>query len=214
MMQILNSHREWLEARKGSIGGSDAAAVVGMSPYMSNVELWEIKTGRKKQKDISDSPVVVYGTKAEEHLRNLFRLDFPEYLVMYEPNNFVTNPAYPGCHVSLDGRLYDKAGRLGVLEIKTAEVKSAIQRKKWEDGIPQNYYIQLLHEMAITEAEFAVLCAQLKYCRDGDIWKITKHYKLERADVETDIQILMEVEAAFHECIVNDTPPDLILADI
>ena len=214
MMQILSSREEWLKARAGSIGGSDAAAVLGLSPHMTNVELWEIKTGRREPKDLSDVPVVAYGTKAEEYLRNLFRLDFPEYTVMYEPNNFVTNGAYPGCHVSLDGRLYDQAGRLGVLEIKTAKIQSAAQKKKWDDGIPQHYYIQLLHEMLITGAEFAVLCAQIKWTRDGDVLKVTRHYKLERKDVEPDMQILTDAETKFVKCIKHDTPPDLILATI
>lgn len=214
MMQVLNSREEWLKARAGSIGGSDAAAVLGLSPHMTNVELWEIKTGRREPKDLSDVPVVAYGTKAEEYLRNLFRLDFPEYVVMYEPNNFVTNGLYPGCHVSLDGRLYDQDGRLGVLEIKTAEIQSAAQKKKWDDGIPQHYYIQLLHEMLITGAEFAVLCAQLKWTRDGDVLKVTKHYKLEQKDVEPDMQILTDAETKFVKCIKHDTPPDLILTAI
>ena len=213
MMQVLNSREEWLSARSRSIGGSDAAAVVGLSPYMSNVELWEIKTGRKEPKDLSDVPVVKYGTLAEEHLRNLFRLDYPEYLVMYEPNNFVTNDRYPGRHVSLDGRLYDQAGRLGVLEIKTAEIQSGTQKAKWDDGIPQNYYIQLLHEMAITGATFAVLCAQLRWVRDGDVFKVTKHYKLERAEVEEDIKILMDAEGDFLKYMRQDVAPPLALYD-
>lgn len=32
-------HAEWLKARSYGIGGSDAAAVIGKSPYKSNVEL-------------------------------------------------------------------------------------------------------------------------------------------------------------------------------
>ncbi|SUA78206.1 putative phage-type endonuclease [Pandoraea pnomenusa] len=40
------SRDDWLEVRKNGIGGSDAAAAVGLSPYMSPLELWLIKTGR------------------------------------------------------------------------------------------------------------------------------------------------------------------------
>ncbi|SAL19796.1 endonuclease [Caballeronia telluris] len=40
------SRDEWLSVRKNGIGGSDAAAAVGLSPYMSPLELWLIKTGR------------------------------------------------------------------------------------------------------------------------------------------------------------------------
>ena len=34
------SKPEWLLARKGKIGGSDAAAVLGLNPYKNNVEFW------------------------------------------------------------------------------------------------------------------------------------------------------------------------------
>ena len=37
---------DWLEVRKTGIGGSDAAAAVGLSPYKSQLELWMEKTGR------------------------------------------------------------------------------------------------------------------------------------------------------------------------
>ena len=75
-MHILKSHGDWLQARSGRIGGSDASAVVGMNPYKNNVELWMEKTGQIIPEDISDKPYVQYGTQAEMHLRGLFRLDF------------------------------------------------------------------------------------------------------------------------------------------
>ena len=34
------SREDWLIARKGGIGGSDAAAVLGLNPYKSPVELF------------------------------------------------------------------------------------------------------------------------------------------------------------------------------
>ena len=70
-MEVLKDHEEWLKNRK-RIGGSDAAAVLGLNPYMSNLELWQVKTGLYAPDDISDKPYVIYGTNAEEHLRQLF----------------------------------------------------------------------------------------------------------------------------------------------
>ena len=70
------SRQEWLQERKKGIGGSDAAAIIGLNPYMTNVDLWEIKTGRKEQEDISNKPCVKYGTEAEGPLRELFKLQY------------------------------------------------------------------------------------------------------------------------------------------
>lgn len=43
------SREEWLAHRRNGIGGSDAAAVVGMSEYTSPYMLWCDKTGRSKE---------------------------------------------------------------------------------------------------------------------------------------------------------------------
>lgn len=45
------SKPEWLLARKGKIGGSDAAAVLGLNPYKNNVEFWNEMVGITKPRD-------------------------------------------------------------------------------------------------------------------------------------------------------------------
>lgn len=40
------SREEWLEDRRRSIGGSDAAALVGMNPCVTPYMLWADKTGK------------------------------------------------------------------------------------------------------------------------------------------------------------------------
>lgn len=213
-MRALGSRDEWLAARSHSIGGSDAAAILGMNPYCSNVELWEIKTGRRPAKYIADKPYVQYGTQAERHLRGLFRLDFPEMYVYYVENNMWTNDAYPWAHYSADGWMYDDAGRLGILEIKTTEILRSMQKEKWNERIPDNYYIQCLHGMLVMDAQFAILKAQLKTVFDGMPYLQTRHYRIERADVEQDLGILADSERVFAEYMKGDAPPALILPEI
>lgn len=211
-MRVFQSREEWLAHRTG-IGGSDAAAIMGMNPYMSNQDLWEIKTDRRRQEDISDKPYVIYGIKAEDHLRELFKLDFPELTVDYVENNMFFNLRYPWAHASLDGWLTDPNGRRGILEIKTSEILKSMQKEKWYDQIPDNYYIQLLHYLLITDADFAVLKAQLKYDYNG-VYLQTRHYYIERSEVTEDIEILKNAEAKFWEHVQNETRPDLLLPGI
>lgn len=207
----LKNRREWLEHRNKYIGGSEASCIVGLNPYMTNLDLWELKTGRRESKDLSDNPFVEYGRNAEEYLRQLFKLDFPQYEVNYIENNSVLNTKYPYAAASLDGWLTDELGRLGVLEIKTTNILQSIQKEKWDHRIPDNYYAQVLWYMAVTEADFAILKAQLKYDYDGEIFLNTKHYKIERSEVEEDIEYLMDAGRKFAEHIRNDTKPNLVL---
>lgn len=213
-MLKLNSRDEWLAMRQNYIGGSDASCVVGLNPYKTNVELWELKTGRRQAENIDDNPFVEYGRKAEDSLRELFALDFPQYAVEYTENNLWLNDDYPFAHASLDGWLTDEIGRFGVLEIKTTSILQSMQKEKWNHRIPDNYYIQVLHYMIVTEADFAILKAQLKYDYDGEIYLTTKHYTIEREDVVEDIDYLIKAEKAFYENMVNDRRPSLLLPAI
>lgn len=210
-MKILKSHEEWLEARSKRIGGSDASAVVGMNPFKTNVDLWLEKTGQIVPEDISDKSYVKYGHDAEPLLRELFKLDFPQYTVNYVENNMFCNEKYQWGHFSADGWLTDEKGRTGILEIKTTEILQSMQKEKWNKQIPDNYYIQILHGFLIMEADFAVLKAQLKTVFDGVPYLQTKHYHIERSDVEADIKYLAEAEEKFWQNVKNRQKPNLIL---
>lgn len=212
-MITLDSREDWLNHRE-RIGGSDASAILGMNPYRTNIELWQIKTGQLIPEDISEKPYVKYGTEAEKYLRELFKLDFPEYQVMYVENNIFLNDKYNFGHASLDGWLIDQNGRRGVWECKTTNILQSMQKEKWNHRIPDNYYVQLLHYLLITEFDFAVLKAQLKYEFNGEIYLQTKHYKIERAEVQEDIEFLESAERKFWKQVQERKRPDLILPEI
>jgi putative phage-type endonuclease len=214
-MKVLATRDEWLEARKNYIGGSDASCIVGLNPYKTNVKLWEEKSGLRKPEDISEKEFVKYGTEAEKYLRELFKLDFPQYEVRYVENNLFLNEWYPFAHASLDGWILEKeTDRKGILEIKTTNILQSVQKEKWNHRIPDNYYIQLLHYLAVTGFDFAILKAQLKYDYNGEIFLNTKHYYIDRTEVEDDIKYLMTEEQKFFEHIRSGEQPALVLPEI
>ena len=210
--EITGSREEWLKRRESMIGGSDAASILGLSPWKSNTQLWREKKGLEKPKDISDKAVVIYGNAAEEHLRELFRLDWPEYTVEYVPHNMWMNERIPWAHASLDGWLIDADGRRGILEIKTAQI-SGRNAAEWKDTIPIKYHCQVLHYLMVTGFDFAILTAKLTR-NYGNRFSTIENYIIEREDVEEDIAALYEAEKAFAESLKGDTPPAAILPEI
>lgn len=210
-MERFFSRAGWLNGRSGRIGGSDAAAIVGCNPYMSNVELWEIKTGRRRQEDISSKSYVIYGTKAEEHIRALFALDYPQFTVDYVENNLWLNDRFPFAHASLDGWLTDPDGRRGILEIKTTNILQSMQREKWDHRIPDNYFCQCLHYLNVTEFDFVILRALIRYEYGGTIFANIKDYTIERSEVLEDLEYLRDEEIKFSEYIKKDKRPPLVL---
>ena len=209
------SREQWLEERKKGIGGSDSAAGLGLNPYMTNVDLWQIKTGRKQQEDVSQKPFVKYGTEAEKHLIALFALDFPEYEVTHADNDLIRHPKYEFLHASLDGRLVEKeTGRRGILEIKTVNIITPRQNEKWANAVPQNYFCQLLHYLNVTGFDFAILKAQFKTEWQNESRLNVRHYYFDRRDFEPDIAFLQSAELEFWDHVINDREPNLILPAI
>lgn len=216
-MITLESRAAWLRHRGKYIGGSDAAAVLGLNPWKSNVELFNEKTGITVPEDISDNPNVKFGTEAEPLIRGLFALTYPGYEVHYAENNSWLNDSYPWAAVSHDGWITDKAtGRKGIWECKTSEIVSSMSKEKWKDKIPDNYYCQILHSFMIREdCDFAHLTALLTFkYGDKEPQQQIRHYHIERSEVAEDIDVLVKAEAEFAELIKRNQAPALKLPNI
>lgn len=207
----------WLKERRKGIGASEASAILGANPYMTNVELWEIKTGRRVPEDISDKPYVKYGLEAEKHLRSLFALNYPEYKVSHKEFEIIRSLQYPFIFATLDGKLQHKeTGAKGILEIKTTEILSSMARESWKERVPDNYYIQCLHQILATGWEYNILMAQLKYIYGNcDVRLITRHYRWTKEEVTADLNFLLDREIDFWtNFVLPDKRPPLILPNI
>lgn len=206
------TREQWLKERKKGIGGSDAATILGLNPYKSNIDLWNEKTGKVKAEDISDKPYVKYGTEMEDILRESFKIKHPEFFITHKENTIIKHKKYPFLFASLDGEILEVAtGREGVLEIKTSEILRSMQKEKWKDKIPDNYYCQVLHYLNVTGYEFAKLFAELRY---DENYQVTKTYTIERKDVEEDIKYLEQKEIEFWRYVEEDKRPPLVLPNI
>ena len=60
------TRQQWLEQRRKTIGGSDAAAIVGLSKYASPFSVWAEKTGRLPEKE--DSEAMRQGRDLEDYV--------------------------------------------------------------------------------------------------------------------------------------------------
>jgi len=206
------SRDEWLKERKSGIGGSDASAIMGFNPYKSNIDLWEEKLGISESEDISDKPYVKYGIDMENILRESFKVKHPELIVEHEENTIIRHKEYPFLFASLDGKITDtKTGKIGILEIKTSDIRQSMHKEKWKgDNIPWNYYTQVLHYMNVVNADFAYLFAELTY---DEKYQANKTYFIDISDedVKESIRILQEKEIEFWKCVEEKRRPSRTL---
>ena len=204
------NREEWLAARKGTIGGSDIPIICGFSKYKTAVELWKEKTGRMAPVDLSGNARVQYGTMAEEPLRQLFTLKHTkEYQVEYHPFRVYYSEEYPFMTCTLDGeitRLSD--GAKGVWECKTVLVQNRQTLEEWNgSSIPDDYYLQVLHQIFVYQADFVILNAELRYPSGRSE---IREYSIEAdsEQVQSDIANLIIPEAVkFNQYLVEDKSP-------
>lgn len=200
---------EWLNTRSVGIGASEGAAAVGMSPWQTPIELWKLKSGITAPKDLSGNAAVEQGNRMEPILRNFYMGTHEEYTLEYHPYDIIYQEDRPWLFATLDGELIDEGGRHGILEIKTATPNGKAGWDKWANGnLPQNYYIQTLHQMLATGYEFVRLFAAL-YSLNGDI--TLREYEIERNDVKDDMDWLLEQETEFWRKVTNNIMPAMPL---
>ena len=215
-VSVYQSREEWLEARKDGLGASDAPALLGVSPWKNNVQLWEEKCGVTIPEDIGDNPAVKYGNDAEPLLRQFFMLDHPEYGLSFTPYKIIRHQDYPFITCTPDGELLENVtDRRGGLEIKTTQILSPVGWQHWKGRIPDNYYAQVCHQMLATGWEFVELLVQIKYTTaSGEDRKETRHYKIEREDAREDIDLVEQEAIRFWRCVEQRKRPNLKLPPI
>lgn len=202
----------WLKLRLNGIGGSDAGTVLGLNKYKTNLELWEEKTGRAES-EFTGNEATRYGQKAEEHIRALFHLDHPDYNLDYHEFRMHGNEKYPFMYATLDGELTGY-GRKGILEIKTATIQNNGQWREWENRIPDTYFAQVVHQLTVTEWDFAYVRAYLRYYTHGELRATVRDYYIEASEIEHDAEALIKAETEFWDCVTTGREPGLILPEI
>lgn len=141
------TREEWLELRRKSLGASEAAAALGVSPYQTPVELWQRKVGLIP--DQEESEAMRWGSLLEPVILGEYARRTGRRIVGEQ--GFTRHPGYPCLTATPDAVTED--GRL--VEVKTASAWAKEWGDEDSDEIPDHYLIQVAHQMAVTGAEVA-----------------------------------------------------------
>lgn len=201
---VMDDRKQWLKERGKGIGGSDAASIIGMSPWKTLQDLWREK--KYGAEEISND-AIRYGTEAEGPLRKLFMLKHPEFDVQHMDNVTLESNEAPFMRYSPDGLIYDlKNDKKGILEIKTSMINNSMSYQNWKDDkVPDQYYIQTLHGLLVTKFDFVVYTAELRFV-DGSSKIIERSYQTK--DVQDDLEILKNKEIeVWNEYFLADKEP-------
>lgn len=188
------SKEEWLRYRKRGIGGSDVAALLGISKWKSEIELWLDKTNQTDNL-IEENEAMQWGYIMEPVIRKHFAEVTGKTVL--EIKAILQHPEYPFMLADVDGLTVDDAGNPAILEIKTA---SEYKRSEWEQDIPAYYQTQVQHYLCVTgtvKAYVAVLIG-------GNTFRVYE------VDADAEVQrMLITLEQAFWNKVKNMIRPEM-----
>ena len=181
---------EWLELRRQGIGGSDAAAIVGLDRYRSAFDVYADKLGLKQEQP--DNEAMRQGRDLEDYVAQRFMEATGKKV--RRRNTILQHPEHHWMLGNIDRWVI---GENAGLECKTTSV---LNRAKFSQGeFPPNYYVQCVHYMAVTGAERWYLGVLV-------LNKAFHVFAIERD--ENEIAALIEAEKHFWENhIMKQIPP-------
>jgi putative phage-type endonuclease len=189
------TREDWLRMRECGLGGSDALAASGLSPYKSPYALWLEKTGMVEFPD-EDNEFMAWGRRLEPVIADAFAEETG--LTISRLPFLFRSKEHPFMLADIDRLIYDpETGEYGVLEIKNT---SSWNARDWEDEAPIYATVQNLHYQIVLGLRWGYVAGLI----GGNHLAI--HKVVLDDDVESDI---LSLENTFWNKVMDNDPPAL-----
>lgn len=196
-MSETQAREDWLAARRRGIGGSDAAAVLGMSRWKSPLQVYLEKRGESA--GAPDNEPMLWGRLLEPVIRQQYAERTGREVLV--PGSIMAHPRHDWMLANLDGITTDRR----VIEIKTARTDHD-WGEPGTDEIPGHYLLQVQHYMAVT----GFLVADVAVLIGGS------DFRLYEVPADSELQeMIISGEADFWQRVIDGVPPDPVsFADV
>lgn len=184
-----NDH--WLEVRKLGIGGSDIGALLGVNKFKSPIDIWGDKIGTGKK--FEGNRFTYWGHKLEKIVAEEFTAQHSDYQVSELDVSMKRGYAL----ANIDRLIHHPEKGYGILECKTT---NSFNSKEWEeDTVPDTYYAQVMHYLAVTGLDYAYIACLV----GGNDYK---EFYIEREEEECQL-ILRECKKFWNNYVLPQIPP-------
>lgn len=208
------SEDEWLEYRKKGIGGSDAAAILGVSPFATARDLYYDKLNLFKGDRYESNWVAKkVGHLLEDLVAEIFHVK-TGYRI-YQVKKMFYHPQNPFMLADIDYFINLPNGKTAILEIKTTHYQA--KEHWWRDGeetVPVNYEVQGRHYMCVMNMDEVFYCCLYGNSED-DV--IIRHIV---RDTAYESELIALEEYFWNDYVLKKIPPpytedgDLILNSV
>lgn len=209
-IKTTNLRREdWLALRQSGIGGSDIAAIIGVSPYATAYDIYQSKTQPLVAEDMNE--FAYWGTVLEDTVAREFskrsglKIQNVNFLMRHPEHRWaIANIDRAVINPEISGNVRFKDGKLTTNEIVEIKTASEYVGKNWgnedSDEVPDQYQCQAQWYMGVTGTQvchMAVLIGGNKY----------RQYKIDRH--QDFIDYLFEQAASFwNDNVLAGAEPD------
>lgn len=188
------NREQWLAQRRTGIGGSDVAAILGLSRYATPLSVYQEKRGEIEPQ--ADNDAMRWGRYLEPVVRQAYADETGNEVRVLD--ELVRHPANDFMIANLDGFVLPESGPRRVFEAKTSRTSEG-WGEPGSDQIPQPYLLQVQHYMAVsgfTIADVAVLIGG----SDFRIYEVPEDLELQ--------QMMIEAEDEFWQRVLKGEPPE------
>lgn len=187
----------WHEWRRHGIGGSDIAAICGLSPWASAFSVYLEKRGEVPPEDLSSNPTVEFGKRVEPIIPAWFHDETGLWLTGEQ--TWCEHPEVDYHRCTLDGYVSESPSSEPADALGVAEIKVTGQSEGDWSTIPDHYAVQGQWQMHVTGLE--------------RLWFLVIHrhngafrtYEMTRDD--TVIAELVRLAGDFWQRVQSGTPP-------
>ena len=197
---------QWLEYRRKGIGGSDAAAVLGISPFRTGRDLYYDKLNIVTADDAENWVQLEVGTLLEPLVAKIFAHK-TGYKIYRRPFMF-RHPQYPWMLADLDYMVELPDDTTAILEIKTTNYNA---KDNWwyngEEIVPIYYESQGRHYMAVMNIDRVYFCCLYGNSEDEAIIR-----RIDR-DMAYEEELIALERDFWENHVLTKTPPPYVEAD-
>lgn len=191
---------EWLAARQSGVGGSDVAAILGISPWVSTFALWHAKAGNIPAEVLTDEPVY-WGKALEKVVLARWREEHPEHGAANWQGYTWAARDQPWRHANPDFIATSPTRS----QHEIVEIKTAAYADEWgpsgSDIVPPWYLTQLLWYLDILDARWGWLAVLI----GGNDYR---EYRIDTRDHADDIAFIRAQTERFWRSVQDgETPP-------
>jgi putative phage-type endonuclease len=187
---------DWLAQRRTGIGGSDVAAILGLSKWRTPLDVYLDKRGERG--DQPDNQAMAWGRRLESAVLSAYAEETRQDV--RRPEGIIAHARFDWMLANLDGFTDEPR----VVEVKTARTASG-WGEPGTNEVPDDYALQVQHYMAVTGFDVADI-AVLIGGSDFRIYTVP-------ADPQLQADVIEQLAAFWQRVQDGDPPPPVSYAD-